>query len=194
MTDDDIERRREAALDRLTEAFAADRIHMEDYESRVAVAQNARDDAELARALAGLPALGDARSGFSAGRAAAPGNRIDTRLSGGSNIACVMGERRLEGDWLSGDRVSSATIMGSTSLDLRGTALPPGRLKIEAFVFMGELSIVVPRGLGVRLNVFPFMGDARMDRDVETRIEPGKPYLEIGGFAMMGSIRVVSGD
>ena len=192
---DRMERNREAALDRLTEAFAADRIHMEEYESRVAVAQNARDDSELARALSGLPALGGAPSGFSERRdsAEAPGNRIDARLSGGSNIACVMGERRLEGDWLSGDRVSSATIMGSTSLDLRDSALPPGRLKLEVFVFMGELRVVVPRGLCVRLNVFPFMGDACMDRDVGSRVEPGKPYLEIDGFVMMGSIRIVSG-
>lgn len=41
---DRIERNRKAALDKLTKAFAADRIHMEEYESRVAVAQNPSED------------------------------------------------------------------------------------------------------------------------------------------------------
>ncbi|MGO8695339.1 MAG: DUF1707 domain-containing protein [Rectinemataceae bacterium] len=187
-----LEGKREAILDRLTEAFAADRIHMEEYESRVAIAQNAHSDSELAGALSGLDAsktesLGSPSAGWMS-------NRIDAHMSGSSSIACVMGERRLAGDWLSGDRVGSFTFMGSTRLDLLATALPAGRLKIDAFIFMGELQVVVPRGLPVRMNAFPFMGDARVDRDVNQRIEAGKPYVEIDGFAMMGSLRVMLGE
>ena len=198
MSGEYLEDRRQHVLDRLTEAFAADQIFMEDYESRVVVAQNARDDSELDRAVAGLQ-NSELRSGERATVAARPSaaalpNRIDARISGSSSLACVMGERNLTGDWLSADQVSALTVMGSTKLDLRDTALPPGRLKIDAFIFMGEMQIIVPRGLPVNVNAFPFMGEARADRGVEHRVQAGRPFVEVNGFAMMGSIRVILGD
>ena len=133
-----LEGKREAILDRLTEAFAADRIHMEEYESRVAIAQNAHSDSELAGALSGLDAsktesLGSPSAGWMS-------NRIDAHMSGSSSIACVMGERRLAGDWLSGDRVGSFTFMGSTRLDLLATALPAGRLEDRRLHIHGRIA------------------------------------------------------
>jgi hypothetical protein len=113
---------------------------------------------------------------------------------GQASLVCVMGDRQMTGDWLSGDKVDSFTLMGSTKLDLRDVALPAGRLKIDAFCLMGEIKIIVPRGLPVRLNAFPFMGEARLGRDVGSRVEPGRPYVEVSGFAMMGSIVVVAAD
>jgi hypothetical protein len=203
----DLDENREAVLDRLTEAFASDLVPIEDYESRVSLAQNARSEAELDASLHGLPAGAADRARKASAAREAPAarrdqgsfapraaNPIDSRIAGSSSVACVMGDRTLNGDWVTGDQVGAFTLMGSTKLDLRDTALPPGRLKIDAFVLMGEIKIVVPRCLPVRMSAFPFMGEANASREVERRIEPDKPYVEVSGVAMMGSITVVAMD
>jgi len=194
----ELEGRRQAVLDRLTQAFADDSIPLESYESRVGIAQNALSVVDLDRALDGMGGSpsweGRRESRETAPRGERSANRVDHRIIGSSSVACIMGERQLSGDWLSGDQVSSFTLMGSTRIDLRDTALPPGRLKIDAFCLMGETKIIVPRGLAVRFNAFPFMGEANVARDVQRRLEPGMPYVEISGLAVMGSLVVVAMD
>ncbi len=192
-----LEERRQRALDRLTEAFAADQLSMEAYETRVAAVQAVRSADELATLVGDLPS---AREPEPAPRANShpdrepPPNRINPDLAGSESVACVMGDRRLQGDWLQGDRVESFTLMGSVKFDFRDTALPPGPVRIEAFCLMGDVKVIVPRGLPVRLSAFPFMADARVGREVERRVRPGEPYLEISGFVMMGDIQVSAAD
>jgi hypothetical protein len=196
----ELERLRQSVLDQLTEAYASDLVSLESYETRAGLVQGASTARELDQAMEGLKARRPAPASRERPRApidrepARAPNRIDDSLSGVYNIACVMGDRQLTGDWLDGDQVGSFTMMGSTKIDLRDTALPPGRLKIDAFCLMGETKIIVPRGLPVRLNVFPFMGEAKLARDVRSRVLPGEPFVEVNGFAMMGSLVVVAAD
>jgi hypothetical protein len=191
---DPVEASREHGLQTITKAFASDLISMEEYERRAGSLQKARSPEEVDLVIADLPAAApQGRSPAPAPRSAvAP--RVDESLSGSQTLACVMGERHLQGDWLNGDRVESFTLMGSTKIDLREVALPGERLKIEAFVLMGETRVIVPRGMAVRLNVFPFMGEAVAKRDVNQRVTPGEPYVLIEGFVMMGSLVVVAQD
>lgn len=194
-----LEDRRQLALDRLTEAFASDVVTMEAYETRVASVQRARLPEEIDEVVADLPdqpaatraapSRGDRTTTFAALR-----NRIDPRLRGEESVACVMGNRSLQGDWLSGDKLSVFTLMGNASIDLRDTALPPGRLKIDAFCMMGNIKVIVPRGLPVRMNSFPFMGNAQVGRDVDRRVDRGSPWVEVNGFSMMGNLMVVAGE
>ena len=80
--------------------------------------------------------------------------------------------------------------MGSTTFDLRDAVLPPGRLKINAIAIMGEVKIIVPEGLPVRMSAFPFMGEANIQSSVERRIDKNRPWVDVGGIALMGSIIV----
>jgi hypothetical protein len=202
--DSSVESKREQGLEALTRAFSADFLSMDEYEKRAGLVQNARDYAEIDAVLADLPREAPhdfpARPAPSGPDKASPRDglrgdvRIDTTLSGSQTVACVMGDRQLQGDWLTGDRVDSFTLMGSTKIDLRDVALPEGRLRIEAFVLMGETRIIVPRGLPVRLNAFPFMGEATARRDVNQRVVQGEPHVLIEGFVMMGSLVVIAQD
>jgi len=105
-------------------------------------------------------------------------------------VACVMGERKLTGDWLTSDTVTSITFMGETTIDLRDTVLPRHGLKIQAFAMMGEIRIIVPEGLPVRMSAVPFMGEAQLHKSVTRRAEAGGPWVEVSGLAFMGSINV----
>jgi len=201
----DFETRRERVLERLTEAFSGDEISLEDYETRAAAAQHSRSLFDLDESLAGLPVIKTSGAATRAGSqreaaktgysSAAPAQRrTDPSLSGSSSVACIMGERQMNGDWIHSERVEAFTVMGSTQLDLRDTTLPEGRFRIEVFTVMGETKVIVPRNLPVRMNAFPFMGEARANRDVDQRIRPGEPFVEISGFILMGSLVVVAAD
>lgn len=203
-----LEEDRQRALDRLTAAFARGAITIEDYEERAGKVQYAHNVTQLAPLLADLPAeipastqnarnLPDTRASGSRPVAPRPESRtwlVEERDGGTETVACIMGDRRMTGDWLGGNAVTSFTLMGSTTLDLRNTALPPGKLKIDAFALMGETRIIVPRGLPVKLTALPFMGEARVAESVERRVDRSGSWVEIGGIAMMGSIVVKAAD
>ena len=204
---EDLDRARERLLESLTRAYVSDQIPVEEYERRAGLLQKAGSHAELATLVADLPgALPSGRPPQTFG----PGPRPDgvppaaatrsaptagyTGHGSQQDILCVMGDRHLQGNWLQGDKAVSFTMMGSTRLDLRNVALPPGPIHIQAFVLMGETRVIVPRNLPVRLNATPFMGDATARRDVDQNVRYGEPHVIIEGFVMMGSLVVVAED
>ncbi len=192
---------RQETIDRLTEAFANDAIGMDEYERRTAAASAAGDSFQLERLTYDLPAVKPT------GRAGQPradvradvrdrGYGGDASIVGAAPVTtgCVMSDRQLTGDWLTSDRVSSFTVMGSTKLDLRDTALPPGPVRIEAFTLMGETKIIVPRDVPVKMTAFAFMGESRAAREVSQRVNGARTWVEVSGFAMMGSVVVRAMD
>ena len=203
-----LEARRELALDRLTEAFASDLVTMEDYEARVSEVQNADRPGAIDAAVADLPQVrprddakgrgasrhGKGRDAGRESRSLAYRNAIDPRLRGEESVACILGDRSLQGDFLSGDRIESFTLLGNTSIDLRDTALPPGALRINAFCVLGNLKVIVPHGLPVKMDSLPILGESHIARDVERRIERGMPHVVVNGFAILGNLVVVAQD
>lgn len=209
---DSIEDRRDYALDALTTAYANGGLSLEDYESRASALQKAKSYSDIDAQTLDLPASAFSSPQASShhgnkpsGRGAASASRaperyaprdflVEARNGSPEFSLCVMGDRKLTGDWLSSDQATSLTLMGSTTLDLRDTALPPGRLKIEALAIMGELKIIVPPGLPVKMSAFPFMGEANLHKSVERRVVRGESYVEVSGIALMGSIVVKAMD
>jgi hypothetical protein len=203
-----LEARRELALDRLTDAFASDLVTMEDYEARVSEIQNADRPGAIDAAVADLPQVrpqggsrdrgaarrGNGRDAGRESRSLSYRNAIDPRLRGEESVACILGNRNLQGDFLSGDKIGSFTVLGNTSIDLRDTALPPGALRIDAFCVMGNLKVIVPHGLPVKMNSLPILGDSHVARDVERHVERGMPHVVVNGFAVMGNLVVVAQD
>lgn len=195
---DGFESRRQEAIDRLTAAFANDSIDMDEYERRTGAASAATELSQLERLTYDLPAAQPPRDSESRARRAA-GERAASRYDsvvGAPPVTtgCVMSERQLVGDWLTSDRVSSFTVMGSTMLDLRDVELPPGPVRIEAFTLMGETKVIVPTGVPVKMSAFAFMGESRAGREVSQRINGARTWIEVSGFALMGSVVVRAKD
>ncbi len=194
-----LEPMRQDVIDRLTSAFANDTINIDEYERRVAEASAAATTGDLERIAFNLPATqkrADERDKRSQPAPNSFSYRRDASIVGNTPITtgCVMGDRSMTGNWLSSDRVSSFTVMGSTKLDLREVDLPPGPVRIEAFTLMGETRVIVPRGLPVRLTSFAFMGESRAGREVNQQVHGAETWVEISGFAMMGSVTVNAKD
>ncbi len=193
----ELEALRQNVIDKLTEAFSADALSMEEYEHRATQANATSSIEELERLSYDLPSK-QRSAKLQYKTSSSPESRLstDSSLIGARPITTgsIMGERNMTGNWLSSDRVSSFTVMGSTKLDLRDVDLPPGPVHIEVYTLMGETKVIVPRGLPVRLNVFAFMGESSASRDVNQQVKGATSWVEISGLAMMGSVNVKAMD
>jgi len=190
-----LEAERQHVIDRLTDAFAADTITMDEYERRASAVSAANSLDELERIAYDLPTRVGHRVNADRRMGSAVGG-IDDSIIGATPVmtACIMSDRTMTGNWLSSDRVSSFTVMGSTKLDLRDVDLPSGPIRIEVFTLMGDTKIIVPADLPVHLNAFAFMGDSKAGRDVRQKTGGARSWVEISGFVMMGSLTVHASD
>lgn len=197
--DSSLEPERQRALDAITSAFSTGSITLEEYEHRAGLIQNAKSAGEIAVQTGDLPQAAmppadempaDTRS------EANPEPRRPSEIwagqGGGSPefVLSIMSERRMRGNWLNGNSAISFTLMGSTTLDLREVALPPGPVQINAVAIMGEIRIIVPEWLPVRMSAFPFMGEAKIHDDVNQRADRSETWVQVSGLAFMGSIVV----
>lgn len=205
---DDMEMRRQKTIDALTSAFAGNIISMEEYERRATLASaavfpEALDEvlADLSATRPGTTAYGSASrtpslTGYNSTNSDTPSSYYSRRPAGDLvnapplTTGCVMGDRNLTGNWLTSNKVSSFTVMGSTKLDLRDSDLPRGPINVEVFTLMGETRIIVPPGLPVRMNAFAFMAESTAHRSVNQQVHGADTWVEISGFVMMGSVVV----
>ena len=143
----EMDRERQAALDTITSAFALGKISLEDYEVRAEKIQRAIALNDIVGQTADLPPQELPREPERGTRAAANARGVPNSRMGAASLRrqaplpaedlfieerngtpefslCVMGDRKLAGDWLNSDQATSFTLMGSTTLDLSNTALP----------------------------------------------------------------------
>jgi hypothetical protein len=197
-----LESRRQRALDSITEAFAHDTLSLEEYEIIADRIQNAKSEGDIQNIVLPVPRTANGNTpsihndsinplepGYS--RTPSTHSAYDEPNGASEFSLCVMGERHMTGDWLNSDKATSVTLMGSTVLDLRDVVLPPGKLKIDAVAIMGEVKVIVPSGIPVKMSAFPLMGEARVHGNVSQKIDRNKPWIEVSGIALMGSIVVV---
>jgi len=100
-----------------------------------------------------------------------------------------MGERRINGRMLEAKAATSVTLMGSTTIDLRGIQVPATGLRLELVAIMGETRILVSSSTRVHFSVVPIMGEAISRADVPFDASP-EGVLHISGIALMGSVSV----
>lgn len=180
---------RERTIARLSDAFAADDLEMDEFERRLTLAHTARDVAELETLLADLPApsaLGSTPAPQQQALARAPAAEVRATES----IVAIMGGSSRKGRWLTPRKLKVRAIMGGVELDFRDARLPPGETVVEITAVMGGAEIIVPPGLAVRMNGTAIMGGfEHMDRAPES-LDADQSVLTITGFCVMGGVAV----
>jgi len=186
------EQEREAAIERLCEAFADDRLAMDEFEHRLELAHRAETAAELRALLADLPTSSQAVAPRPE-RAPAPRDIVrpppPTRVPERSLVAGIMGGGSRSGGWIPARKNVAIGVMGGVSLDFRESPIPPGVTDVECYTLMGGIEIVAPPGVHIDCTGVGFMGgfDYRQD---EAPTDPDAPILRITGFAVMGGVEV----
>jgi hypothetical protein len=198
---------RQKVVDRLCEAFAEDRLAVEEFERRVDVAHRAATARELARLLADLPTAsppvrrsesGGAVPASDHGPATLPatvsGERRPTQppesVRSTSFIAGVMGGATRKGNWRPARVNYAIGVMGGFDLDFRDAIFPPGVTEVRVFAFWGGGDIVVPPDVALEVSAVGLMGGFEEGYDAPSSPGPDAPVLRVTGLAIMGGADV----
>ena len=202
--DDPMEGSRDEAIEVLSECFARDMITVEELERRTELVHRARTRGELGSAVDGIEVPGAA--GVPTGQAGVGQVGVGQTGVGQTGVGhagvgvapvssdraiAIFGETRREGRWTPATRTQAVAVMGSTVLDFREAALPPGRTVVSAVAFMGSVEILVPPECMVECVGSAVMGSFEQRREyMPFPGGPGGPVLRVDGFAMMGSVEI----
>lgn len=187
---------REAAVKRLTAAFAEDAIPVDEFERRVAGVYEAADARALMALTRDLPApRGSEPATVPAPRresgAVAPRPRSRRIASVFSSV-----ERRVGGPVPEVLHVRS--VMGSVELDLRDAEFPPGVTEIRVRSIMASVEIELPDHVRVENDGKAFMGHFSVQKRVRGsrgRVpDPQAPVVRITGRSIMASVEVEVDD
>ncbi|GAA4937659.1 hypothetical protein GCM10025331_24190 [Actinoplanes utahensis] len=171
ISDDD----RERVAELLQQACGDGRITLEEFSVRVGAAWAASTDVELARASEGLapaPVVGSART-------------VD-------RVVTVLSERRRRGRWrLPSGRLSTFTLLGATTLDLRDVVTGEDVIEITGTCVLGEIKVVVPEGVEVELTGTSALSSEELRLAAVPRL-PGTPIIRVRVHAWLSSVVVKS--
>jgi hypothetical protein len=206
---------RQEAVDALCEAFAEDRIPVEEFEKRVEGAHRADTRDELQRLLVGIPgtegalapthdtsARGEARPAPAAADAPTTGETAPAvrawarptlpaeRVRPTSVVAGVLGGATRRGAWHPARNNYAIGIMGGFELDFREAVFPPGVTELTLFCFWGGGEIVVPPDVAVDVDIIGVLGGVEYTHGTQSTLHPDAPVLRITGFALMGGAEV----
>ncbi|RAY11672.1 DUF1707 and DUF2154 domain-containing protein [Actinomadura craniellae] len=171
---------REATVERLRVASVEGRLTLGELTERTEAAYAAATRGELARITADLPQLKEAPPEF------APAQR-HYRFTAvlGDTKERVVGRVEAEFEALS--------VLGDVVLDLRDAQVPTGEVQITATSVLGNVKIVVPDGVEVRLTGSALLGDRRVRT---RRVPPGRtvPVVHVHATAVLGDVEIVDDE
>ena len=178
--------RRDAIVAKLTDAFAAGRIELEEFEERAERAMRATTIPELDASLDGLtgpatPLPVANPQEFS----------IDHPRRAASRITfVVMGGVDRKGRWAPARRHVAIAWMGGAFLDFREAVLRPGVTDVYCLAKWGGIEIAVPPGLDVDVSGLAIMGGLERLSQESGSTDPRRPRLHIHAFAFMGAVEI----
>jgi hypothetical protein len=205
---------REAVISALGDAYAADRLELDELEQRMARVYRATTREALAEVLSDLQRAPASRGVSPPSGAPAPapvptgagsrgpvGDLWSARALefGVATIArpdvvparqallAVMGAAERKGAWVVPRQLRVVAFMGGVELDLREAHFGDGVTEIEVFSIMGGVEILVPTGVRIEttgMGVLGGFGIAGSDADPG----PHAPVLRISGVAVMGGV------
>ena len=182
--------RREEVVSRLSAAFAAGKLELEDLEQRLDIAMRAQTLEDLDATLAGLEhkpvSAPVVAPGPNKGEFAIDHQR---RRASAFTLAFMSGTDR-KGRWTPARRHVGVAVMGGTYIDYREAALQPGVNHVYCFTMWGGVEVAVPEGIDVEVSGLAIMGGLGRVEQESGSTDPRRPILHIHAFALMGGIEV----
>jgi len=180
--------RREEVVQRLSAAFAAGRLELEELEQRLEVAMRAQTLAELDATMQGIerdppraPLVAPNPAEFA----------IDQPRRHASKVTfAMMGGLDRKGKWSPSRRHAAVALMGGAFLDFREAALQPGETDVYLFAMWGGIEVAVPEGIDVEVSGGALMGALERVSQESGSTDPRRPRLHLHAFALMGGIEV----
>jgi Domain of unknown function (DUF1707)/Cell wall-active antibiotics response 4TMS YvqF len=166
---------RDRVLDLLREASAEGRLTPEEYEERAGAALVARTHGDLVPLTADLPV---------AGGTVGPLPAVQDKP-----IIAIMSEDSRSGRWAVPAQLRCLAVMGGVKLDLTDAVPTARETHLSCVSIMGDVTIIVPDGVDVRLDGTAIMGE-KTAKKLRTPPVAGAPIIHVHAFAVMGSVEV----
>jgi hypothetical protein len=176
---------RDRIIARLGDAFANDRLDVDEFERRVTVAHQSDSGRELDGLVADLPPPATA-SAVAPARELVPSREVRPK----GTVFTAMGGVERRGSWMVPRKLNVMTVMGGAKLDFREARLPEGEVEIRVGALMGGVEIIVPPTLAVESNGAAIMGGFEHVDRAPVALEPGSTVLRITGLALMGGVSI----
>lgn len=194
---------REAVISALGDAYAADRIELDELELRMARVYRATTRSALSDVMADLsprrpaaPApvgervLAPSATAMVSARAYEYGVATLARpevVPARQALVALMGGVTRTGAWVVPTTLRVIAVMGGADLDLREAQFGAGVTEIEIFTLMGGVDILVPTGVRVETTGMGIMGGFSIS-GADADPGPDAPVLRISGVALMAGV------
>jgi len=147
---DELEADRHQAIRALSAALSADRLPVEQFESRLALVRQAPNRATLDAIVADLTPTGDYEPAVQAHPAPLyPGPASPVAPAEVLRIATILSSSKRAGSWTVPYRLELKVLLGDLTIDLRDAVFYSDLLEIELDVRLGNLALIVPAGTQV---------------------------------------------
>jgi hypothetical protein len=170
---------REAAAQRLQQAFAERRLDDDEFDERMRAALSARTSADLEVLTADLPAAAPAGAPIP-GQAPAPPR--------GSRVIAYKNSVRRAGRWRVPGHLTTVIYKGSGHLDLRAAELTAPVTTMTVIAYKSRVDILVPPGVRVEMNGLGISKGWSEDEEGEIALGQSAPAVHVRGIAYKGTI------
>ena len=196
---------RKQTIDRLTTAFVADELSLEEFEERIDRTYRGRTMQDFDELTADLAA--PAPSAFvqePAHRAIVPArsdpslettvalydSRPDASAAPDARTIAVLGNTERRGRFRIDGGHAVLSVLGNVELDLRNVVLAPGVTTLKVHAVLGNVEITVPPSLIVDCTGTGVLGSFSSINHVPEERMADEPVLRIVGSAVLGSVEV----
>jgi hypothetical protein len=179
-------RRRNEICDLLARAYTDNQIELEDYEHRLELANRAECLEDLERVIHDFPDFRDATAPAVPAEmtpVARPPDPTETRVA-------IIGDQRLDHhDFLNGN-VRTVSLIGDVKVHLEKMPRLAEPVVLTVFNLIGDTTLFIPQGMGVKNEVINILGDTEVLRHDESDVNGSGGLCIIRGFSLIGDITV----
>jgi hypothetical protein len=176
---------RDRVVKLLSEAFANDRLSVDELDRRLALVYRAQSLPELDVLL---------DDPLAPGMSLAEQLRVvasDAVVPDRGVAAAIMGAFEAKGGWLVPRELKVWAVAGGGELDLREARFAPGLTRIDVVAFMGGVDLQLPPGVRVEITGAGFLGGFQHETG-EPVEDPYAPVVRVSGLAFAGAVDVKS--
>lgn len=185
---------REETITRLTDAFAADLIDVDEFEERVDKAHQASDIETLVSLRSDVSAPPD--SGPEVHRTALQPVSKDVQEAlvraqpKAKWVLAILSGAERKGQWRVPKKLRVTTLMGGAVIDFREAIMTPGLTEISVMALMGGIEVIVPPTLAVECEGWGIAGTFESLDRFPVVADPERPFLRIKGMAVAGAVEI----
>jgi hypothetical protein len=180
---------RESVARLLDEAYTDGRLTRAEHAERVGQALQAKTVLQLQELVADLAPSPTLLTPTTAPRPLLGASEL---LPTARDLRAVLGDIRREGPWLVPAQMRIGVLLGDATLDLRTARFEATQTFIDAWIWLGDLKLLVPDGVSVLDNTTHVLGNSTMKGMRAPK--PGQYVITVQGVLLLGDVKVLGPD